>query len=818
MSRRRRSPWSGPSPLARGLVVAVLATSVLAACVAPDVENVKLPPSTTATTAVGSAGPAAAAAADDATTPSTDPLTGELTVPETASRLLTLPPTRLYDSGDSPANCAGSLAAGGQSSVAVTGKGGTPAEGLTGVLVNVVVTDAAGAGEVSVWSGDAEAPASPTVRVTGPCDAVVKLTLVPIGTAGTLRVASTVAARVAVDVVGALVASPRGATGGRVVPVNPRRVLDTASSIGATGPLPADGQVELTLAGQSSVPLGAAAVLLQLTATDGKPPGAVTAWAAGAGAADAPDLLVPAAGSAAGNLVLAPLSAQGKVALRVTASANLTADLVAWVTGDTSAEVTTGLVLPTPPARVYDSADAPLDPYFRRDLALADGPAGAGAVLLQATSTAPADAGSVTLYPTGTPSPGVPTAPLLSGGLASTSPALVRLGQGNAVSVAADASTALTVDRLAWIFGTPVPADPTVPPVAPDPSGTPAVEAFDRVVDGFLANRGLAGASVAVAKDGRIVYARAYGRMDGAGTPVRVDTRFRFASISKVITAAAVLQLVQAGALRLDDSALALLNDRLPLGDNPDPRLGRITVRDLLRHTSGFTTRTDPFFPEQPRVRQVFGPSGPKSCQEAARWFVTLPLASDPGSRFDYVNMNYCLLSMLVEKFTGEQYDKVVQSLVLERRNVRDARIGASFGRKPDEVAYPAANGTFLESLSGAGGWLGTAVDLARFIDGLDPDKPGQHLLKPGTYQQLVSPYLGSWGLGVEVFEDGSWGHTGSLASARAMALHQPDGITWGIVVNGNIENHNPVLRDLMQRALATTTEWPAWDWSPELP
>ncbi len=796
--------------------------AALAGCVAPDLDNVKVPPTTTevaaTSTAVAAGTTDAADAAGGGTTPTTDPVTGELSVPERASRILTLPPTRLYDSGDGAANCTGSLAAGADATVAVAGKGGTPTGGLTGVMVNVVVTEAAGPGEVTVWSSDEERPAVPTVHVTGTCDAAVKLTVVAIGAAGSLRVATTTAARVAVDVVGALVASPRGASGGRVVPVNPRRVLDTANSLGAAGPLAPDAQVELTLAGQSSVPLGAGAVLLQLTATDGKPPGVVTAWAAGAGSVAAPALVVPPAGSAAGNLVLAPLSAQGKVSLRVTASANLTADLVGWVTGDGAAEVTTGLVLATPPARVFDTGPAPLDPYFRRDVTLAGAPPGAGAVLVQTTSTTPADAGSVTVYPTGTPSPGVPTAPLLAGGLASSSPALVRLGQGDTLSVAADAPTGLTVERLAWVFGTPVPPDPTVPPVPPEPAGSPANEAFDRVVEGFLGGRGLAGASVAVAKEGRIVYVRAYGRMDGDGTPVRVDTRFRFASISKVITAAAVLQLVQAGALRLDDSVMALLSDRLPLGDNPDPRLGRITVRDLLRHTSGFTKSTDPFFPEQPRVRQVFGPSGPKSCQEAARWFVTLPLASEPGSRFDYVNMNYCLLSLLVERFTGEQYDKVVQSLVLERRNVRDARIGASFGRKPDEVAYPAANGTFLESLSGAGGWLGTAVDLARFIDGLDPDKPGQHLLKPTTYQQLVSPYLGSWGLGVEVFDDGSWGHTGSLASARAMTVHQPDGITWSIVVNGNFENHNVVLRDVMKRALATTDAWPAWDYSPELP
>ena len=803
----------------------VLAVAVLAGCVAPDPEHVALPPSTTAGPVATS--PASAAASggggsgstEPGSPPVTDPVTGEATAPDGASRLVTLPPARLYDSGDPPPNCVGSLAAGAATTVAVTGRAGTPSESLTGVLVNVVVTDAAGAGGVTVWSTDHERPAAPTVLVGGTCDATVKLTLVPIGVSGTLQVATTTPARVAIDVVGALVAAPRGASGGRVVPLNPRRVLDTAASVGAAGPLAPDGLVVLTVAGQAGVPVGAGAVLVQLTATDGKPPGTVTAWAAGTGGVTAPALMVPPAGSAAGNLVLAPLSAQGKISLRVSAAVNLTADLVGWVTGDAAAEVTTGLVVPAPAARVFDAGAAPMEPGFRRDLTLADVPPGTGAVLVSTATAQPADAGSLTVYPAGTPRPGVPTAALLGGGLASATPALVRLGQGNALSLSADAATGLAVDRLAWVLGTPVPADPSVPPVPPDGAGSPALPAFDAVIDGFLAQRGLAGASVAVAKDGRIVYVRAYGRMDGGGTPVRVDTRFRFASISKVITAAAVLQLVQAGALTLDDSVFALLADRVPVGDNPDPRLGKVTVRDLLRHTSGFTKSTDPFFPEQPRVRQVFGPSGPKSCQEAARWFVTLPLAANPGTQFAYVNMNYCLLSLLVEKYTGEPYDKVVQSLVLERRDVRDARIGASFGRKPDEVAYPAANGTFLESLSGAGGWLGTAVDLARFIDGLDPDKPGQHLLKPTTYEQMITPGLGSWGLGVEVFDDGSWGHTGSLASARAMALHRPDGITWGIVVNGNLENHNVVLREVMARALATTTgDWPAYDYSPELP
>lgn len=797
-----------------------LAGAVLAGCVAPDADNVKVTPTTASGTVpdVTTSSVAGEASTGLEGTPATDPVTGEPTVPADSSRVVTLPPAVLYDSGPSAPDCGGSLSKDTETKVAVTGKGGTPTESLTAVLVNVVVTDAAGPGVVTVWNGNADKPAAPTAQLTSTCDAVVKLTVVPIGRDGTLKVATTTPARVRLDVVGALVAAPRGASGGRLVPLNPRRVLDSANSQGAPGPLPADGQAELTIAGQAGVPVGASAALLQVTATEGTPPGIVTAWASGAGGTDAPVLMVPPAGWASSNLVLAPLSAQGKVTLRTTAPVNLTADLVGWLTGDTAAEVTTGLVIPTAPTRVFDAAGAPLEPGYRRDATMDTAPAGVGAAIVATHVDNPADAGTFTVYPAGTPRPGIATGPLQAAGQSTTAPALLRLSAEHAFSVTSDTATTLSIDRLAWVLTSPVPADPSVPPVPPDAGGTPQIGAFDDVVNGFLSSRGLRGASVAVAREGRIVYARGYGTMDGAGAPVRVDTRFRFASISKVITAAAVLQLVQAGALNLDDSVFALLADQLPLVENPDPRLGRVTVRMLLQHTSGFTKSTDPFFTEQPRVRQVFGPSGPASCLDAAAWFVTLPLANNPGSTFNYVNMNYCLLSLLVEKFTGEQYDKVVQSLVLERRNVRDARIGATFGRKSDEVEYRAAGGTFLESLSGAGGWLGTSVDLARFIDGLDPDKPGQHLLQPTTYAEMVDPGLGSWGLGVEVFPNGAWGHTGSLAGARAMALHQPDGITWGIVVNGEFENHNEVLRELMGRALSTVSEWPAWDYSPELP
>jgi CubicO group peptidase (beta-lactamase class C family) len=242
---------------------------------------------------------------------------------------------------------------------------------------------------------------------------------------------------------------------------------------------------------------------------------------------------------------------------------------------------------------------------------------------------------------------------------------------------------------------------------------------------------------------------------------------------------------------------------------------------------SGLTERTDPFFNDQPGVREAFGPTGPKTCEEAARWFVGFRMQADPGTRFAYVNMNYCLLSLVIEVVTKLPYDQAVQQLVLSRRGIHDAALGRSQEPLPREVVHltqPAdqpGGGLFMESLLGAGGWVGTSVDLVRFLDGLDPHKPGAHLIQPDLYSQLLVPATGngsSWGLGVEVFGADTFGHTGSLAGARGMEQHRADGITWAILVNGSFPNHGAQLQSLMNGAISQITTWPSYDYGPDLP
>jgi N-acyl-D-amino-acid deacylase len=116
---------------------------------------------------------------------------------------------------------------------------------------------------------------------------------------------------------------------------------------------------------------------------------------------------------------------------------------------------------------------------------------------------------------------------------------------------------------------------------------------FDEMMERFVRENEVPGAALAVAKDGRLVYARGFGYADPtAKTPVQPRARFRIASISKPITAAAILRLVEMGKLRLDDCAFDLLDLHAPPDQTEDPRLRKITVRQLLaRHGAAGRTR-----------------------------------------------------------------------------------------------------------------------------------------------------------------------------------------------------------------------------------
>ena len=112
---------------------------------------------------------------------------------------------------------------------------------------------------------------------------------------------------------------------------------------------------------------------------------------------------------------------------------------------------------------------------------------------------------------------------------------------------------------------------------------------FDEMITAFLAEHEVPGAAVAIAKQGKIIYSRGFGLADvQKKQPVLPDSLFRIASISKPITAVAVLQLVERGKLKLSDRIVDLLGLNIPDSLMGDPRWKQITIEQFLQHTAWF--------------------------------------------------------------------------------------------------------------------------------------------------------------------------------------------------------------------------------------
>ena len=289
---------------------------------------------------------------------------------------------------------------------------------------------------------------------------------------------------------------------------------------------------------------------------------------------------------------------------------------------------------------------------------------------------------------------------------------------GGATSATSAASAPTTLDTSGIPGSTAVPT--TVGTVAPG-----EFAAFDESLRSGLIGNGALAISVAVAKDGKLLHTAAFGVANPAtGEAATPASRFRLASNSKLLTATAILELVEAGQLGLDEPVLARLATRLGVGFK-DGRMATVTLRQLLSHTSGM-----------PEYDRTFFGGGAATCEDAARRGLTSGLIGPPGTVYRYSNMNFCLLGLLVEDVTGKPYATVVQDRVLHPLGIEDMRMAGTYDVQPGDVAHPTTPGrTFMEALAGAGAWIGTPTDLVRIVDGLDRSRPGWHPLSAATVE-----------------------------------------------------------------------------------
>jgi CubicO group peptidase (beta-lactamase class C family) len=327
------------------------------------------------------------------------------------------------------------------------------------------------------------------------------------------------------------------------------------------------------------------------------------------------------------------------------------------------------------------------------------------------------------------------------------------------------------------------------------------------------------GVSIAVIHEGHIEWTAAYGVVRLKGPHVTADTLFNAASMSKPLTAMAVMKLVQDGRIDLDADANSYLKSwKIP--DNEFTKDHRVTVRELLNHTSGIGMHSGELDdPDKglPTVLQMLNGEKPAT---------TGPVRVEavPGSKYAYANGGYLILQLLVTEVTGEPFAPYMQETLLRPLGMTHSTFEAPLS--PTHAAL-AATGYLEDGTSGtapdhfvkpnlaAGGLWTTAPDYARLVIELQKEYAGRsdRILKQSTVRTMMTPGLGpsdkmKWGLGVHVGGSSSnpfFEHGGSGVFQSDMVGY-PSGD--GIVVLTNGGGGGPLCDEIV-RSAAQVYGWP---------
>lgn len=373
----------------------------------------------------------------------------------------------------------------------------------------------------------------------------------------------------------------------------------------------------------------------------------------------------------------------------------------------------------------------------------------------------------------------------------------------------------------------------------------PELAAFDEEVQALMARWGLPGASLAVGRRGALVLARGYGTADAAGAvPVQPDTLFRLASVSKTVTALAVMKLVEDGALTLDLAVFPYLARGTP----SDSRVNQITVRHLLEHSGGWDSHAagDPMV-QGASIAQAMRVPSPPSDDTILRYMLTQPLQFVPGTKSVESNFGYLVLGVVVERASGQTLQAYTRSVLLRAgitrmlparsfaadRSIAEASyltepgwtVPSVFATVPGRVPWP-DGGFALESATATLGWVGSAIDLVALAAALDGDATRADALSATSQTTMAarSSFATSasrwWAKGWQVNSSGTWWQTGAMPGTGALLVRASDGTQWAFLSNLRPANAEAFIADLdatLWRAYGAVSTWPAVDQFPSL-
>ncbi len=334
--------------------------------------------------------------------------------------------------------------------------------------------------------------------------------------------------------------------------------------------------------------------------------------------------------------------------------------------------------------------------------------------------------------------------------------------------------------------------------------------------------------SLAITQNGRLVFAKAWGKADPVGsTLATTKSRYRIMSISKSITGAAVMKLVDMGRLNLDTKVFGGTNSIL--GDTYGPYAAgwtSITVRQLLSHSAGLCPPNGAACPIEAPIFDKAKNS--MTAQELMKLVTVNPLS--PTGDYEYSNMGYVILGRVIEKLVEKDttppqtYAQWVNANVLQPSGISGMQLAQSTlaGRAVDEVVYT-PNAAYTEynvpRMDSHGGWLATATDLLRFTTHVDGLQTTPDVLSPISVFRMFDPVVATnptvqpinvsgYALGWFIQPPIMW-HNGSLAGTSTFLVRQDSFVFSALTNTGGVYMY-PVGSNLINKSPAIN--WPKTD------